>query len=73
MLNSCENDSGGSVIQWSTPSDDDLIRELRIADMYRRNGLRSEYHSLLNVIMQAMLSRDRDQRVRDSLVCVSFN
>jgi hypothetical protein len=65
--------SENNVINWTTPNDDDLIRELRLCEIYRKHGLTRDYQSLLNVCMQAMTSRDRDQRVRDSLVCVSFN
>jgi hypothetical protein len=73
MSNFSESESGGTVVQFSTPSDVDLIRELRLAEIYRKHGLMNEYQSLLNVTITAMISRDRDNRLRQSMILVSLN
>jgi len=71
MSNTYDGINGGSVIQFHTPSDADFVRELRMVELYRRNNLPSEAQSLLNITMQAMISRDRERRARglQYLVC----
>jgi len=60
-------------IFWRTPTDAEIIKEFEEIQMCKKWGEIEEAQRLTNIVMQAMISRDRDQRVRDSLICVSFN
>jgi hypothetical protein len=73
MLNFSANNDGKKELFWTTPSDADLIWELQEMEMCRKCGETEEAQRLLNIVMQAMISRDRDERVRRSLVCVCNN